>query len=388
MKHSAKYLAVLSALLLAACAQQEPAPIITGVGGQAPLDDDYVALRSNSVASMNSVDSGRLTDDSGAESTTYFVQPGDTLPQIAKHFRVDKDTLAARNSLAPTAELQAGQVLVIPHPDARAVANSTMAEHSNTVYQTESFTNRISQQTAEGSKPATVTAEPVTAPAPNPVEVDPTATQEAAPVVESRQQQVVEATTSDNYTYHRVGAGENLFRIGLKYNMSFIDLMAVNDIQNPDNLKAGQLLKVPLRQDTPIKTNIQNTRVITEKGPIWPVRGKVIQNFGTERAGVEYSGIAIEAPAGTPVLVTTEGNVIYASGGLASYGNLVLVRHPDGLISAYGHMNNIQVKKGDFVKKGTVLGGVGQTGNVDKPQLHFELRRNAQAIDPMKVLPS
>jgi murein DD-endopeptidase MepM/ murein hydrolase activator NlpD len=124
------------------------------------------------------------------------------------------------------------------------------------------------------------------------------------------------------------------------------------------------------------------------RGLIWPARGNLTKKFGEKGNGVAHTGINIAVPANTPVLATESGTVLYADGGLRAYGNMVLVRHSNGMVSAYAHLNHLLVRKGERVQKGQVLAMSGQTGNVESPQLHFELRRNATAIDPLSVLPN
>jgi murein DD-endopeptidase MepM/ murein hydrolase activator NlpD len=122
------------------------------------------------------------------------------------------------------------------------------------------------------------------------------------------------------------------------------------------------------------------------KGFAWPVQGQIISGFGMQPDGLQNDGINIAAPAGTPVKSTAAGTVAYAGNELKGFGNLILVKHPGGWVSAYAHLDTVAVKKGDAVKSGQVLGTVGQTGAVDSPQLHFELRQGKEAIDPATQL--
>ncbi|MBI1308700.1 MAG: peptidoglycan DD-metalloendopeptidase family protein [Proteobacteria bacterium] len=122
-------------------------------------------------------------------------------------------------------------------------------------------------------------------------------------------------------------------------------------------------------------------------GKVWPVRGTILKRFGEEGNGVAHTGINIAVPVGTPVLATDNGTVLYADDGLKTYGKLVLIRHDSGMVSAYAHNSHLLVRKGEKVKKGQIIAASGASGNVDKPQLHFELRRHASAIDPLRELP-
>ncbi|MBN9064532.1 MAG: hypothetical protein BGP06_01585 [Rhizobiales bacterium 65-9] len=114
----------------------------------------------------------------------------------------------------------------------------------------------------------------------------------------------------------------------------------------------------------------------------WPARGRIISGF--KNNGNE--GINIAVPEGTPVKAAEEGTVAYAGSELKGYGNLVLVRHPNGYVSAYAHNGDLKVKKGDTVKRGQTIATAGQTGNVSSPQLHFEIRKGSTPVDPSTYL--
>ncbi|MDR6827425.1 MULTISPECIES: LysM peptidoglycan-binding domain-containing M23 family metallopeptidase [Bosea] len=115
----------------------------------------------------------------------------------------------------------------------------------------------------------------------------------------------------------------------------------------------------------------------------WPARGRVISGY-SGKGGNE--GINIAVPEGTPVKAAEGGTVAYAGSELKGYGNLVLIRHPNGYVSAYAHNGELKVKRGDTVKRGQVVANSGQTGNVSSPQLHFELRKGSAPVDPTPYL--
>lgn len=114
----------------------------------------------------------------------------------------------------------------------------------------------------------------------------------------------------------------------------------------------------------------------------WPARGRVISGYS--KGGNE--GINIAVPEGTPVKAAEGGTVAYAGSELKGYGNLVLIRHPNGYVSAYAHNGDLKVKRGDTVKRGQVVANSGQSGNVSSPQLHFELRKGSTPVDPTPYL--
>ncbi len=119
----------------------------------------------------------------------------------------------------------------------------------------------------------------------------------------------------------------------------------------------------------------------------WPVRGRVVSDFGSYASGQRNDGINIAAAYGEPIRAAADGTVSYEGNELKSYGNLALLRHDNGYVTAYAHAEHFIVEKGDHVARGQVIGYVGSTGDVSGPQLHFELRRGARdPIDPRSML--
>lgn len=121
---------------------------------------------------------------------------------------------------------------------------------------------------------------------------------------------------------------------------------------------------------------------------LWPVEGRVIAGFGPAGRGLHNDGINIAAPRGAPVRAAENGVVVYAGDELAGFGQLVLIRHADGYMTAYAHNDSMLVRRGDTVRRGQTIARVGSTGTVDSPQLHFEIRRGRQAIDPLTRMQS
>ncbi len=121
---------------------------------------------------------------------------------------------------------------------------------------------------------------------------------------------------------------------------------------------------------------------------LWPVRGKVISEFGGKAGAQHNDGINVVAPRGSFVRAAERGVVAYAGNELAGFGNLVLIKHPDGWTTAYAHNEVLLVRRGDRVKRGQAIGRVGSTGNIQKPQLHFEIRKGKRPVNPRKYLKS
>jgi murein DD-endopeptidase MepM/ murein hydrolase activator NlpD len=117
----------------------------------------------------------------------------------------------------------------------------------------------------------------------------------------------------------------------------------------------------------------------------WPVEGKIIETFGAGESGQRNDGINISADAGTPIHAAAKGTVTYASN-LKGYGNLVLIKHHNGYITAYAHAEKLLVSAGDRVDRGDVIGYAGRSGDVGSPQLHFEIRKGTTPVDPRPLM--
>jgi len=118
----------------------------------------------------------------------------------------------------------------------------------------------------------------------------------------------------------------------------------------------------------------------------WPVHGRIISGFGPKTAGQPNDGINLAVPEGTAVKAADDGVVAYAGNELKGYGNLILVRHQNGFVTAYANASELMVRRGDPVKRGQVIARSGQTGTVTSPQLHFEIRKGATPVDPTQYL--
>src|SRR5690606_23811043 len=118
----------------------------------------------------------------------------------------------------------------------------------------------------------------------------------------------------------------------------------------------------------------------------WPAVGKVIAGFGGRTDGTHNDGINVSVPLGTDVHAAEDGVVAYAGNELKGYGNLILIRHDNDWVTAYAHNDQLLVKRGDKVKRGQVIAKAGSTGSVDRPQIHFELRKGSKPVDPIPYM--
>lgn len=197
--------------------------------------------------------------------------------------------------------------------------------------------------------------------------------------------------------YHVVKPGENLFRIGKAYDIPYQDLARINRISDPHRIQAGQRIFIPgATRVLPVEIITPSTAVVRRRhgaeirkdrrrGFIWPIRGQLTSRFGP-RSKSFHDGIDIAASIGTPIRASNSGRVIY-SDELRGYGNLIIVRHLDGYASVYAHNRRNLAREGQRITKGQIIGEVGSTGRVTGPHLHFEIRRNNVAVDPLYYLP-
>jgi murein DD-endopeptidase MepM/ murein hydrolase activator NlpD len=228
-----------------------------------------------------------------------------------------------------------------------------------------------------------------------------------------------------------VERGQSLSMIAHSYHVSTQAIIAANHLTPPYKIEAGKSLLIPGAADAPMPMpplaaaaqagpaqGHPPPEIIPLDGPVpapkappqpsaaeeargepaaaaplphgghfaWPVRGHVLAGYGVAAGGKHNDGINIAAPRGTPVTAVDAGTVAYAGNELRGYGNLVLVKHANGWITAYAHCDELLVKRGDTVSRGQEIAKVGATGGVSEPQLHFELRQGKHAVDPREFL--
>ena len=306
--------------------------------------------------------------------TPITVAPGETLETISRQHGVPVSAIMQANNITSPAMVRPGEHLVIPRrmPTAAAYAPPT---------------TRIAT-----TMPGMPVGAPRTALAP---------------------------TTG----MHVVAPGETLHSIARLYGKSVMVLAKANNIPPDTMVKVGERIIVPDVQpgsalapraqasvappagpNLAIAESPHSARVATPEAPAqettiktaepagglpsfrWPVRGRVIAGFGPTPNGLQNDGINLAVPEGTPVKAAEDGVVAYAGNELKGYGNLVLVRHSNGFVTAYAHASDILVKRGETVKRGQVIAHSGQTGNVTSPQLHFEIRKGSTPVDPSQYL--
>jgi murein DD-endopeptidase MepM/ murein hydrolase activator NlpD len=305
---------------------------------------------------------------SGHGGTTIIVGTSDTLDTLSRHYNVSPAAILQANGYKGPRALSPGQQLIIPRPTTAAVAPA--------------------------SKPTTATP-----------------------------------------SVHVVNRGDTMLSIARRNHVSIAELAKANNLDRSAKLKLGMKLTVPgaktaavtpaaqpgagaqpatasaspatklaavtpkpqektqrvqatttpakLSVETPVKATEATRALPTFR---WPVRGKVITSYGAKTNGMANEGINLSVPEGTPVRAAEDGVVGYSGNDVKSYGNLVLVRHSNGYVTAYAHASEVLVKRGDAIKRGQIIAKSGQSGEVGSPQLHFEIRKGSSPVDPLQFL--
>ena len=205
-------------------------------------------------------------------------------------------------------------------------------------------------------------------------------TQEPA-VIENRGEVVY---TFDSDKWHRLAEKESPKNFGAD------ETLAENEVKEVEMKPlVREVLEEQKIQKAESKAEHEQSLVAVEPSLfVWPVKGDIISKFGTDSKGIKHDGINIQVAAGTEVIAARGGVVVYAGNELKGFGNLVIIKHDQGWLSAYGHLSKIEVKKGVKVTAGQMVGSVGQTGNVEFAQLHFALRKAGKnPVDPLLYLP-
>ncbi|UPK24019.1 LysM peptidoglycan-binding domain-containing M23 family metallopeptidase [Bradyrhizobium sp. 195] len=352
-----------------------------GVSSYAPPTQPH--LETTATVPLRSVAAAQPTG-----GTKIIVGTSDTLDLLAKRYRVTPQAILAANGYKGPRALSPGQQLIIPHP-------------------------------ATAAAPAPVMAPVAAAPAARPV-----------------------ATMAAPSSTHFVNHGDTLASIARKNHISSAELARANGLDPSTKLKLGTKLTVPGAKTAavaapvaaapvgaaPVAGTLQPvaaapapaTKMAAVAAPVqsarlaqattnveekpaetpakaaettsalptfrWPVRGKVVTSYGAKTNGKSNDGINLAVPEGTPVKAAEDGVVAYSGNELKGYGNLVLVRHSNGYVTAYAHASELLVKRGDPIKRGQVIAKSGQSGEVASPQLHFEIRKGSSPVDPLQFL--
>lgn len=302
--------------------------------------------------------------------TTIIVGTSDTLEGIARRYNVTSAAILQANGYKGPRALQPGQQLIIP----------------------------------KAAPAAPVAAAPVA----------------AAPAIAAAPAQAASSV-------HVVNRGDTLMSLSRRYNVPLSQLAKANSLTSTSQLSIGSKITIPGAKaaaappaaDKPAQVAVasgpqtkpgasepqQKARLATTTPDVpeaepakagdttsalpsfrWPARGRVIAGYGAKSNGKQNDGINVAVPEGTPVKAAEDGVVAYSGSELKDYGNLVLVRHSNGYVTAYAHASELMVKRGDTIKRGQTIAKSGQSGGVSSPQLHFEIRKGNAPVDPMQFL--
>jgi murein DD-endopeptidase MepM/ murein hydrolase activator NlpD len=291
----------------------------------------------------------------------HTVESGDTLFGIARRYGVSHTDIARANRVDADHKVVVGEKLTIPGAKPRT-AEVPAVQPAPATQRTAALSTPAPVAAAPAARPAAPVvaarpAAPASAPAPTPAPVAarPATTAPAAAAPARTAEKPAEKAPEKAAAPIKVASAEPVAQARLATPASD---------PAPGDAEAGSA-----------SGNLR-----------WPVRGRIISAFGDKASGQSNDGIKIAAPEGTPFKAAEDGVVAYAGNELKGYGNLVLIKHSNGVVTAYAHAAELNVKRGETVRRGQVIGKTGQTGSVNAPQLHFEVRNGAKPVDPMGFL--
>jgi len=359
-KKVARNIFVVSSLLLfSACSPLSSRLDETAsAGGVYPLSDSFITGSISSSSRLGYAPSSRrVTRQSLAPIEEYsanepaeitrensndgvvIVRSGDSLLGVAREHGVDAVDLAEINSLEAPYSLKVGEELVLPgSPAARKMASSRDIQPRIVVRK---------QAVVKNKKTRTV----------------------AIPVARPKNIRTVKVVTP-----HKKVALQSLKKKTTKKPVKIA------------RIKKTLVRKKPEFKAPATKKTLNKRQASAENQFRWPIRGRVISEFGKKANGTKNDGINLSVPTGAAIVASESGTVVYSGNELKGFGNLVLIRHKNGWSTAYAHVSKMLVKKGQKVRRGQVIAKAGQTGSVSRPQLHFEIRRGTTPVNPRKIL--
>ncbi len=357
-------------------------PAAVGYGNSAPQVNVPQLPTGNVANAPEALAAGSNLTGSFSEVT---IRPGDTLYSLSRRHGVSERNILAANNFNSAADIQAGRTMMIPPVSYRPAQSTPQSTSPSSLSR-----SQLSAATGTGSN-------------------------------------------SGSSQFHVVQNGDTAYNIARRYNMTPAELAERNNLESPDKIRLGQRLNVgaqaasaqtssqatisqnagssatqvsaaPVPSSRPtqaastnnasiqtvsVNPNAQSGGALPEPEAMsssqfrWPVRGRIISPFGPKTNGANNDGINISVPEGTSIKAAENGVVAYAGNELEGFGNLILIRHQNDFVTAYAHSRDILVQRGDRVRRGQVIARAGQTGSVDTPQLHFELRQSSRPIDPI-----
>jgi murein DD-endopeptidase MepM/ murein hydrolase activator NlpD len=339
-------------------------------------------------------------------SPRIMIKSGETLSGIAVRYHVPQSEILKANNLKSGADLKFGKSIIIP-----------------VSVKVEMKAKAIPVELAVETRSKKKIPVPSKVPEQDKAILPSTASRDKQKNADAKLANNDSKNDASDGAFYVVKEGDSLARIAKSHKLSVEAIKSANNMTTA-SIKIGQKLTIPDADtvtasipakktevkvaaeaskpktytppvaDTKSVEDVQKTADNGEKAPDetgigkfrWPVRGAVIAGYGQNVDGVRNAGIDISVPEGTPIKSAENGVVIYAGSGLKDLGNTVLIRHDDGTVTVYGNASNLNVKRGDKVTRGQVIADSGMTGGAKRPKVHFEVRQNAVAVNPMTFL--
>ncbi len=316
--------------------QPEPNPYANYQNSAPAPQVQQAAYSPPAISPRKAFEADRGEPQSRKFAASHRVESGDTLYGVARRHKISPRELASHNDLTVDSALRMGQVLKVPGKSGKSAPA------------------RVERAVA-GNNAGSPAVRVVKA-----VAIEPPA-QEAKPVRLAAAGSVPAPAANQDR--------------GRKGNVVLANADASGSVSGAD-------------QERPVQRNasLPEPEPMTGNSFRWPVKGKVISEFGTKPNGSHNDGINVAVPQGTSVKAAENGVVAYAGSELKGYGKLILIRHANNWVSAYAHNDDIMVKRGDKVRRGQIISKAGSSGSVSQPQVHFELRKGSRPVDPTKYM--
>lgn len=365
--------AIMGGLVAGCVGQSQPAPVYLRGAGQpvfAPMPAQPPALQ-------------------------VLVKRGQTLDGYAYTYHLPKSAIIAANGLRSPYKLEAGQHLIIPNRGPVQQAMTPMPASAAPPWSPPSTVSGLPQQEAAmAPPPRPPEAIAMSAPASHPPQTilpEPPAVTPALPPSQPTPVHTAAPPQPPAPPSAAAKAGPETIQLDgsppAKQAEGASPKLAAT--LTPSQRPAPAQAVVPLNSPPPAGAlpTAQAEAVSPSGGRFpWPVRGRILGAYGSSPGGGHNDGINIGAPLGTPVRAIDGGTVVYSGNEVKGYGNIVLIRHANGWISAYAHLEDVSVKQGQAISPGEVIAKVGNSGGVNEPQLHFELRRGKKPVNPTEFL--
>lgn len=289
-----------------------------------------------------------LLENHDTNAGAHMVGQGEDISTIAKNYNLTIDDILQANNLASAGQVGPGQRLLLPSDNLMKASTATYAPVGPNDPNMQTYTARADDGNDDNQGGALVAAESL------------------APIATASNEPVTRETLAPMATQQQPAA------------------TSLSDAATPPQPVTAPQPTAPVRVASNLPPEQWQTPLAS--GFRWPVRGPTLSQFGQSGEGLRNDGINIGALEGTPVEAAADGEVVYNGNAVEGFGNLLLIKHKDGFVTAYGHLSRVDVAKGQTIHAGDIIGGAGKTGNVNAPQLHFQVRKNGAVVNPLQYL--